>query len=123
MRSLVSFLLVVMLAACPYFCRADSSACCVDRCGGKGLPDSGSENPACPDYEAVSCICAGAIKDTTRLSQSDDGPVCLGLDFLAHDLFPSLLSPIPGLDRERAPRGSVPSGPSRLHISLLTLRC
>jgi len=72
-RTFVSLLLVVMLVACPQLCRAESLACCADRCEETGAPDDDSRAPVAPASEAVSCICAGALKDSGRLSHTPDG--------------------------------------------------
>ena len=123
MRTFISFLLVMVLVACPELCRVGSLACCADHCEESGAPDDDSKAPAAPDNEAVSCICAGAVKDSSRLF-----PLVAGAPRLAHDatllsIDPPYLSPCIELVRYGAPQGRSPTGPHRLHLVLQTFRC
>ena len=123
MRTFVSLLLVVMLVACPQLCRAESLACCADHCEESGAPDDDSKAPVAPDNEAVSCICAGAIKDSSRLSPSEAGAPRFAHDATLLSIAPPYLSPCIELVRYGAPPGRSPTGPHRLHLMLQTFRC
>src|SRR4051794_14020113 len=53
--------MTALLLACPQLCRAESLGCCSDHAEESGAP-SNSEAPGSDQNEAVSCICAGAIR-------------------------------------------------------------
>ena len=123
-RTFVSLVLIVMLVACPHLCRAESLACCADQCEEGGAPGDDSNAPVAPDNKAVSCICAGALKASSRLSCSHQGTrSCATPDSVSlhATLFP--LSPSLELVRYGAPPSRAPTTPYRLHLLLQTFRC
>jgi hypothetical protein len=120
-RASISLLLVALLVACPELCRAEQLGCCADRCEESGAPDDDSRLPQPGQNDAVSCICAGAIRDhgsqvEAKARAGDWSP----LDPAPALTLPSLPPPIA---RCGAPPGSASRGPLRVHLMLGTLRC
>jgi hypothetical protein len=61
-RAIVSTLLVCLLLACPFLCRAAEAGCSHELSGATGEPrDDPHIPPSCPD-DGVCCICAGATQ-------------------------------------------------------------
>jgi hypothetical protein len=123
-RTVVTSILAVLLLACPYLCRADQLACCADHCEGSEAPAEDSQVPPLPARDAVSCICAGAIKDAgVRVPVHDVTGVDLPLDVhFISDLSP-LTSLLWHLARHGAPPGRAASGSLRVHLLLQVFRC
>jgi hypothetical protein len=122
-RTFISLLLVIMLMACPQLCRAEPLAYCADHCEGTGAPDDDSKTPPASDNEPVSCICAGAIRDSGRVSPSGDAPRCFAPATSFLIVSHPYLSPFIELPVDGAPPGRAPTGPHRLHLVLETFRC
>jgi hypothetical protein len=123
MQRLVSFLLVGLLLACPYLCRADELVCCADHCEETQAPADDSQVPPLPANDPVSCICAGAVKDTTARVPAFD---LAGLDLPPDLHFIATTLPIPQtwqLARDGAPPGRAASGSLRVHLLLQNFRC
>jgi len=120
-KSAFSILLAVLLLACPQFCRAESLGCCADRCE-DGEASGRPQLPEPIQDEAVSCICAGAVRDSESRAEAK---IVLG------DWDPPSLPPVPAHvswaapavlpivePPERAAPGRVP-----IHLLLQTFRC
>jgi hypothetical protein len=123
-RTVVTSILAVLLLACPYLCRADQFACCADRCEESEVPAKDSQAPAFPAGDALSCICAGAIKDAgSRVPVQDLTGLGLPLDVpFISDLSP-LTSLLWHLARDGAPPGRAARGSLRVHLLLQVFRC
>jgi hypothetical protein len=119
-RVILSFLLVALLLACPQLCRAESLGCCNDR--GAGTPDD-SNTPEPTQNDAVSCICAGAIRDSGSQVELKTGLGDWNLDpFPPANISPStwnLAAVVRGGAQPERPR----CGPLRMHLMLQHLRC
>jgi hypothetical protein len=123
MQRLVSFLLVGLLLACPYLCRADELVCCADHCEETQAPADDSQVPPLPANDPVSCICAGAVKDTTARVPAFD---LAGLDLPPDLHFIATTLPIPQtwqLARDGAPPGRAARASLRVHLLLQNFRC
>jgi hypothetical protein len=120
-RTFIALLLVALLVSCPEFCRAEPLGCCADRCEESGAPDDDSRAPQPGQNDAVSCICAGAIRDQGSQVEakakvgdwSPPGPTSVL----------TLLWTLPLIARNGAPPGRASLGPLRVHLMLRTLRC
>ncbi|MFO0892530.1 MAG: hypothetical protein U0790_25725 [Isosphaeraceae bacterium] len=123
MKTFVSFLLVGLLMVCPQLCRAVPLACCADCCEETGTPDDDSKTPPASDNEPVSCICAGAIKDSGRLIPSDEAAPRSGgaPPFLVATQLD--LSHLVEHAADGEPPGRAPAGSRRLHLMLEIFRC
>jgi hypothetical protein len=122
-KKVVSLFLVVLLVACPQLCRAESLGCCTDQCEETNRPDDDSRTPGPTQNEAVSCICAGAIRDSSSQLDSKAGSGDWSPDDLPlASFFPSLWI-LPPIARSGAPPGKPACGPLRVHLMLQNLRC
>jgi hypothetical protein len=76
----VSMLLVCLLLACPFLCRAAETGCSHELSGASSGPQDDSRiPPSCPD-DGVCCICAGATQTGEFRAADQTSP----------DLLPSL---------------------------------
>ena len=61
-RTTVTMLLICLLLACPFLCRAAETGCSHELSGASSGPQDDSHiPPSCPD-DGVCCICAGATQ-------------------------------------------------------------
>lgn len=123
MQKLVSLALVAFLLSCPQLCRAETHGCCADRCEEAGGRDEGRE-PAPPPVgnDSISCICAGAIRDSDSIDP-DDGPGDRLLDAHPADLDDGAGALPPGPVGRPGAFARPRAGPIRLHLLLKHLRC
>lgn len=120
MRTFVSLILAALILACPQLCRAEALGCCDDHA------EAGSPNDSTPlplENEAASCICAGAIRDSSSrvVSHTTLGDWSSDLSPLAVSLFVSWT--VPQGVRSGSPPGRPGGGPIRIHLMLRNLRC
>ena len=120
-RAFISLLLVGFLVACPELCRAEQLGCCADRCEESGAPDDDSQAPQPGQNDAVSCICAGAIRDQgSQIEAKAEVGHWLPLGPTPALALPSILPPTV---RSGAPPGRDSRSSLRMHLFLRTLRC
>jgi hypothetical protein len=109
--------------ACPQLCRAEPLGCCADQCEESGAPGDDSQAPKPTQNEAVSCICAGAIRDSDSQLDSKAELGDWSPEILPHV---SILPPLwnyPPIARSGAPPDRPACGPIRVHLMLQNLRC
>jgi hypothetical protein len=124
-RTVVVVFLIGILLACPLLCKAEGPGCCADSGVATGTHHDDSDEPSRSQSDAVSCICAGAIKDLNPSGQHLDlTPTLQPLDsfFLPTD-FLTCSSLFLHHGRDGDPPGVSESGTLRIHAYLNNYRC